>query len=112
MKKDSKKFRYIFFLTGFAILFFLLFHKNSDNIIRNFDSDQKEVRLTDSSMIFELASKAQTVEDFLNEQKISLGSNDGVLPEKNVKIFSGTHIIISRAKNITIKEAKKTLSSN
>ena len=108
MKKDSKKFRYIFFLTGFAILFFLIFHKDNNNIARNFNSDQKEIELSDSKMVFDLISKAKTVGDFLNEQKIILGENDLILPDKNEKLFSGTHVIILRAKKITIKEADKT----
>lgn len=112
MKKNSKKFRYILFLTGFAILFFLIFHKNSNNSTENFNSDQKKIELTDSGMVFELKSKANTVEDFLNEQKIMLKENDLIFPEKNKKIFSGANVIILRAKKIIIKEAGKTFETH
>ena len=107
MKKKSKKFRIILFLTGFAILFFLILHKNSNDITRNFNSDQKEIVLRDGNIVFELKSKAKTVEDFLNEQKITLKENDLIIPGRNEKIFSGAHIIIIHAKNVTIKEADK-----
>lgn len=78
---------------------------------REFNSQQKNIKLQDNGLMFEIVSNVQTVEDFLNEQKIDLGSNDVILPEKNEKIFSGTRIIILRAKKITIKEAKKTFET-
>ena len=102
MKKDSKKFRYILFLTGLAILFFLIFHKDSNNSTENFSSDQKKIELIDGNMTFELKSKAITVGDFFKEQKIEIKENDLVIPGKDEKIFSGMHIFIKRAKNITI----------
>ena len=112
MKKNLKKFRIsISFSTGFSILFFLVFSAHANVAKLNFNSEQKNIELTDGNMVFELISKAQTVGDFLNEQKINLGSNDVVLPEKNTKIFSGTHVIILRAKKITIKEAGKTFDT-
>ena len=112
MKKDSKKFRYILFSTGFVILFFLIFHKNSNNVVKNFDSNQKNIEFTDGNATFDLASKAKTVADFLNEQKIALDENDLIIPDKNAKVFSNTHIIISRTKKITIKEAGKTFQAH
>jgi len=109
MKKSLKKFWIsIVFLTGFSILFFLIFSAHVNVSKQNFNSEQKNIELTDSGMDFELTSKAQTVGDFLNEQKIALSENDLIIPDKNEKIFSGTHIIISRAKKITIKEGGKT----
>jgi len=112
MKKNLKKFRIsIFFSTGFAILFFLVFSVQANAANLNFNSGQKNIALTDNGIDFELVSKAQTVGDFLNEQKINLGQNDIVFPEKSTKIFSETHIIILRAKKITIKEAGKTFDT-
>lgn len=107
MIRISKKLKYIFFLTGLAILFFFIFHKDSNNSVENFNSDQKKIELTDGNMIFELESKAATVSDFFKEQKIEIKDNDLIIPGKDEKIFSGAHIIIKRAKNITIKEADK-----
>ncbi len=58
--------------------------------------------------MFEIKSKAKTVQDFLDEQNISLKENDLILPSRDTKIYSGSRIIIFRAKNITIKEGGKT----
>ncbi|HOW60588.1 MAG TPA: G5 domain-containing protein [Candidatus Moranbacteria bacterium] len=107
MIRISKKLKYIFFLTGLAILFFFIFNKDKNDIAINFNSEKKKIELTDSNITFELMSAAKTVEDFMNEQKIVLEENDLIVPDKNKEIFSGTHIIIKRAKNITIKEADK-----
>ena len=107
MNKNSKKFRYIIFLTGLAILFFFIFRENNHNSTKNFNSDQKKIELTDNNLNFELTSKAGTIEEFLSEHKIALKENDLIIPSKNTKLFSGASIIIKRAKNITIKEANK-----
>jgi uncharacterized protein YabE (DUF348 family) len=112
MKKNLKKLRInVFSSIGFSILFFLILSAHVNAADLNFNSEQKNIELTDGGMIFELISKAQTVGDFLNEQKITLGENDLIIPDKNEKIFSGTHVIISRAKKITIKEGGKTFQT-
>ncbi|HPN54627.1 MAG TPA: G5 domain-containing protein [Candidatus Moranbacteria bacterium] len=107
MKKGSKKIAYLFFLTGLAILFFLIFHESQDKNNKNFASEQKIIEFTDENLDFELESKAETVGDFLAEQKITLRESDLVLPSREMKIYSGSKIIIFRAKDITIKEGGK-----
>ena len=107
MIRISKKLKYIFFLTGLAILFFFIFNKDKNDIAINVNSEKKKIELTDSNITFELMSAAKTVEDFLKQPKIFHEKNYLIVPDKNKKIFSGTHIIIKRAKNITIKEADK-----
>lgn len=101
-----------FCLIGFSILFFLIFFTQANAASQNFTSGQKTIELKDNGIIFELASKSQTVEYFLNEQKISLSADDFIFPEKNAKIYSGTHIIILRSKKITIKEGGKTFQTH
>lgn len=72
------------------------------------DSENKKIALSDSGVSFEMISKADTVEEFLKEQKIDLAQQDVVYPKKEEKVFSGTQIIIERAKKITIKEGGKS----
>lgn len=107
LKLSSKK-RNIIFLLFFI---FVATPFCSQAAEREFVSQQKNIKLEDNGLMFEIVSGVQTVGDFLDEQKIHLGSNDVVLPGKNEKIFSGTRIIILRAKKITIKEAKKTFET-
>jgi uncharacterized protein YabE (DUF348 family) len=73
----------------------------------------KFVTLADEGLIFEnIFSQADTVDSFLGEQKISLGGNDFIFPPKDSKIFSGSKIIIWRAKNVTIITDGKNVKSN
>jgi uncharacterized protein YabE (DUF348 family) len=70
----------------------------------SFDVQQKRIFLTDNKVAFEVFSNAASVQDFLAEQKIVLGQNDVVFPDKGEKIYANTHVIIWRAKKITVKE--------
>lgn len=73
----------------------------------------KTVNLSDDGLTFEnISSQAGTVGDFLEEQKINLNDGDYVFPEKDAKIFSGSRIIIERAKNVTIVSDGKTEKYN
>ena len=73
----------------------------------------KFVTLADEGLIFEnIFSQADTVDSFLKEQEISLGGNDFIFPPKDSKIFSGSKIIIWRAKNVTIIADGKNKKSN
>lgn len=93
---------------GFAILFLAL----SANVSRaqelDFASVDKKIELNDNGANFEVISRAFTVEDFLREQKIQVTEHDIILPQKNEKVYSGTNVIILRAKKITIKEGKNS----
>ena len=93
----------------FLLFFLLIFYPSlSSGAVQNFDVAEKRLELKEGGMVFEILSKAKTVQEFLDEQKISLKENDLVLPDRGVKIYSGAKIIIFRAKNITIKESGKT----
>ena len=93
----------------FLLFFLWIFCPSlSSGAVQNFDVAEKRLELKAEGVVFEILSKAKTVQEFLDEQKISLKENDLILPDKNVKIYSGTRIIIFRAKNITIKESGKT----
>ena len=71
------------------------------------NSNYKKVTLVDSGLAFEVISKANTVKEFLTQQKIELAQYDVVYPKGEEKVFSGTKMIIQRAKKITIKEGGK-----
>ncbi|HEX8974524.1 MAG TPA: G5 domain-containing protein [Patescibacteria group bacterium] len=90
-------------------MFFLSMHARGTSAAqKDFDSANKHVTITDSGLSFEAVSGAATVGDFLSQQKISLGEHDVVLPRPDEKLFSGDHVIIQRAKKITIKEGGNT----
>ena len=69
---------------------------------------QREVTLVDNGLTYETATSAGTVGDFITEQKINLGDHDAVYPGKDQKLFSGSKIIIQRAKKITVTEGGST----
>ncbi len=71
-------------------------------------SERKKITFSDSGISFEVFSGAASVGDFLQEQKIKLSEQDVVLPKMDERIFSGSIIIIHRAKKITIKEGGKS----
>jgi uncharacterized protein YabE (DUF348 family) len=77
------------------------------------NGDEKKIILIDDGLAFEsIASQADTVEEFLNGQKVELKEKDIIFPEKGAKIFSGSRIIIERSKNITIISDGRTIESN
>ncbi|NTW26900.1 MAG: DUF348 domain-containing protein [Candidatus Moranbacteria bacterium] len=101
----AQKILYVFAVFFFCAIFFAI-GAQADNF--DFAKNQKRIVLQDDGMTFESSSETQTVEEFFNEKKITLQAHDLVFPDKNEKIFSGTKIIILRAKEITIKEGKNT----
>lgn len=74
----------------------------------DFGGVDKKIELNDGGVNFEIISKAQTVGEFLKEQKIEILEHDIVLPQKDEKMYSGSNVIILRAKKITIKEGGNT----
>lgn len=94
----------------FAVFFFCInfLSAKAQESSLDFGKAEKDIFFQDEGMIFESLTNVQTVQDFLAEKKITLNANDAVFPDKNEKIFSGTHIIIVRAKKITVKEGGKT----
>ncbi|HBI34083.1 MAG TPA: hypothetical protein DEA43_02910 [Candidatus Moranbacteria bacterium] len=103
--KNTQKFLFMLAVFFFCINFSFANTKEDDF---DFEKVSKRVVLQDEGMKFEAYSVAQTVQEFLEEQKITLRTNDLVFPARNEKIFSGTRIIVVRAKKITIKEGGKT----
>jgi len=71
----------------------------------------KTIMLNDNGINFVALTKAQTVSDFLEENKITLSEFDQVIPEKNSLIVSRGNIFIRRAVKIKIEVDGKTLEN-
>ncbi len=75
----------------------------------DFASADKKITFDDDELVFEnISSQADTVGDFIKEQNIQTSEEDVIFPEKDAEIFSGSRIIIERAKNVTIVADGKT----
>jgi uncharacterized protein YabE (DUF348 family) len=109
-KKRNPKKQIIFavLLICLGALFFQgSFFKNTRNQQVFSGSNYKKVKLIDGGLVFEVITKANTVKEFFTQQKIELAQYDVVYPKGEEKVFSGTKIIIQRAKKITLKEGGK-----
>jgi uncharacterized protein YabE (DUF348 family) len=62
----------------------------------------KNVTLFNNGLEFEISTNAQTVGDFLDEQKITTDSDDLLLPANDAKLNSGMNIIIESGRKISI----------
>ncbi|NTV40654.1 MAG: DUF348 domain-containing protein [Candidatus Moranbacteria bacterium] len=108
-KRKSKKriiFSALLILLG-AVFFRGKFFQNIQTPQIFSDSENKKIVLLDSGLSFEMISKANTVEEFLKEQKIELAQYDVVYPKVEEKVFGGTSVVIQRAKKITVKEGER-----
>jgi uncharacterized protein YabE (DUF348 family) len=74
----------------------------------DFSSGPRNITVEDDGLSFEISTQASTMGEALDSQKISTQENDIIFPSKDTKIFTGSKIIIERAKNITITSDGKT----
>lgn len=108
-----KKILYIFLLllfvfSGYKILaHFRIFSRSLVGI----ESTKKEIRLNDGGLNFITETHSQTVEGWLDENKIILGEYDEIIPDKKDLIFSGMNLQIKRALKIKIEVDGKTLNT-
>lgn len=103
-----KKFFIILFIVLITLFFIWRINHNPESELA-FNGSNKEIALIDDGLCFKIIdSGAETVGDFLDEQKINLNGGDYIFPEKDAKIFSGLRIMISRAKNVTVVADGKT----
>ncbi len=70
--------------------------------VKGVEDSAKDIILNDDGLVFMVSSKAETVSGFFEEQSININKNDSVIPLEEAKIFSGSKIIVRRAKKITI----------
>lgn len=110
----SKKYTKLFFKTLFLvfmilILWKLFFHPQKRELL--FENLPKTVTLSDSGLETRIISSAQTVDNLLAEQKITLSEHDEVLPDRSSAIVPGENIKIRRAIKIKILVDGKTLEN-
>jgi uncharacterized protein YabE (DUF348 family) len=72
----------------------------------------KTIALNDNGIVFSASTKAQTVSDFLAENKIILSEFDQIIPEKSSPVVSGENIFIRRAVQIQIEVDGKALKNH
>ncbi len=77
------------------------FFSEGESIQGSIESEKKVV-CDDDGMIFEVRTKAKTVKDFLNEQKIEIGEKDYISLPAEAVLYSNSAISISRSKKITV----------
>ena len=93
-------FIFLFFSFLIFVLWQVFFHSQKRELL--FSEQPKIVTLSDAGLEMSLKTNAQTVDNFLSEQKISLSEHDEVLPEKNSLLLSGENIQIRHALRISI----------
>jgi uncharacterized protein YabE (DUF348 family) len=97
-KKKNKFWRIIFWVTCFFVVKNIFFGDDRELDL----SFQKAVVFDDGGVESRVVSSAGSVEEFLEEQRVSLAEADIIYPIADSKIFSGSKIIIQRAKKIKI----------
>lgn len=111
MNKKTKKIIIILILF-FAIFAIISFRKNAGEKEKFGISNIKEIRLNDDGLILDVSSQAETINDFLAEQKIELREGDIILPGLDEKIFPHSQIIIWREKKVSILADKNEREVN
>jgi uncharacterized protein YabE (DUF348 family) len=105
VKNYSLKFKILFIsfiLFGLSSDYFSICKAKNSDI--NFSVENKKIILNDDGLVFEVQTKAETVDKFFEEQKINLSDNDVIFPEKDSKVYSGIEIDIQRAKKIFVTD--------
>ncbi|MFA7319291.1 MAG: G5 domain-containing protein [Parcubacteria group bacterium] len=108
LKKN--KFYYTFFIIiGLTLCAFKVFAFFSDAARTvDFENSAKLIALDDNGSNFKLSTTAKTVSELLEENKMILGEHDKITPDKDTRLYSGTHIEIRRAVKIKITADGKT----
>jgi uncharacterized protein YabE (DUF348 family) len=99
-KKLMKIFFYLtIFFSGFVV--FSYFQKADEKKWN--ENNQKTIFISLSGMEFPLTNvSARTIGEFLAAEKLTLNSGDSVFPSEETELFSGTHIILSRAHKVVV----------
>jgi len=69
----------------------------------SYNPAQHVLAIDDNGYEYSLLTEAKTIGEALAEQKIALGKDDSVFPEKDAQLSSGMRVIIRRALPVTIK---------
>lgn len=79
---------------------------------RNFSAAEKIITVNNNGLFYEAATRAETVADFLQENKIILGEKDQIIPEKNTRLANGSGVSIKRAVKIKFAVDGQTLEAH
>ncbi len=106
----------ILYFTLFVILIFsgykfLAYFGVFSRSLAGIETAQKTVHLNDNGLNFVIETHSQTVEEWLDENKIILKEHDEIIPNKKDRIFSGMNLQIKRALKIKIEVDGKTLNT-
>ncbi len=109
--KPKKLFFILFiFCTLFAAFKVLAFFSDPIKHL-DFENSTKMIVLDESGFVFRLSTKANSVSEFLKENKIDLGDHDRLIPDQDTNLYTGTHIEIQRASKIKIAADGKTMEN-
>lgn len=107
----SKKiiYSFLFLLLSLSSYKLFAFYKSSQ---KNLDfSAPKTISLTDNGLNFKAVTKAKTVDNFLQENRMRFSERDQILPEKNTPLYPGTRIEVDRAIKVNIKVDGKKIEN-
>lgn len=111
-KRNNRKLKIIIVL--FFVVFLIITLKKYLFIEKrelSFDGIKKHISLNDNGFIYAIATNSNILDDFLKENKITLGEHDEIFPKINSPIYPGTNIEIRRAVKIKIEVDGKTIEN-
>lgn len=76
-----------------------------------YKNSPKSISVQENGLNFISKTNAQTIEEWLKENKINLGEHDEIIPSKENKIFSGMNLQIRRAQKIKIEVDGKIIEN-
>lgn len=100
-KKGLKLFSFLIISLFLGVTVYIFFGKaKSEEWNKN---DNKSIAVIDGGLEFFFTDVAEkTVGEFLAAKRLSLREGDGVFPEEEKALFSGTRIVIARAHEVTV----------
>jgi uncharacterized protein YabE (DUF348 family) len=101
LKKTVKSLLKIVFLVSIFILLWKAFFQSPKRELL-FENQPKIVTFSNNGLSMRIKTSAQTVDNFLSEQKITLSEHDEISPEKSSLLFPNTNIKIRRALKVKI----------
>ncbi len=113
---SKRRFYKIFIFLLLLILgfvFYKLFFSKKTATEGNFSTESKSIVLNDESASYWFGNvKADTVGDFLKDNRVETKEDDFIFPGKDAKIYSGSKIIIERNKKVLINVDGKKIEGN
>lgn len=115
MPSHNKYFKLFIFLLLIilGVIFYRIFFSKKTATEGNFSTESKSIVLNDESASYWFGNvKADTVGDFLKDNRVETKEDDFIFPGKDAKIYSGSKIIIERNKKVLINVDGKKIEGN